>query len=256
MSSTIRWIRRPTSDGTSFSRSATRGASAGTLTSTTTATRLLRSSGIPLNPQVNSVNYFGNGGHGSYNAMLAGLKHQFAHQFMLDARTHLGEEHGHKFCSVRASSSTPTIRSLSYWGGRTTTSRSQEKILRPVAADVSSAASITGREDRGRLVVQWDSQPAYGISLESDLHQHCREPVLLDMQRLHESVARGLSWGRGTRNEQRRLQIGTRRGQWREQELPQRRTGVLHSARSDGRSHISSHRRPTSAVSRHQRGIR
>jgi hypothetical protein len=41
--------------------------------------------GLQLNPQVNSVNYFGNGGHGNYNAMLAGLKHQFSHQFMVDA---------------------------------------------------------------------------------------------------------------------------------------------------------------------------
>jgi len=41
--------------------------------------------GIPLNPTVNGVNYFGNGGHGNYNAMLAGLKHQFSHHFMLDA---------------------------------------------------------------------------------------------------------------------------------------------------------------------------
>jgi len=41
--------------------------------------------GIPLNPQVNSVNFFGNEGHGNYNAMLAGLKHQMAHQFMMDA---------------------------------------------------------------------------------------------------------------------------------------------------------------------------
>ena len=42
--------------------------------------------GIALNPQVNSVNYFDNIGHGSYNAFLAGLKHQFSHQFMLDAQ--------------------------------------------------------------------------------------------------------------------------------------------------------------------------
>ncbi len=40
---------------------------------------------VPLNPQVNSVNYFDNVGHSSYNAMMAGLKHQFSHQFMLDA---------------------------------------------------------------------------------------------------------------------------------------------------------------------------
>ena len=41
---------------------------------------------IPLNPQVNSVNFFDNIGHSSYHAMIAGLKHQFAHQFMLDAQ--------------------------------------------------------------------------------------------------------------------------------------------------------------------------
>ena len=41
---------------------------------------------IPLNPQVNGVNYFDNNGYGNYNAMLAGLKHQFSHQFMLDAQ--------------------------------------------------------------------------------------------------------------------------------------------------------------------------
>lgn len=42
--------------------------------------------GIPLNPNVNSVNYFGNTGHGNFNAMLAELRHQFSHQFMLDAQ--------------------------------------------------------------------------------------------------------------------------------------------------------------------------
>lgn len=41
--------------------------------------------GIPLNPQVNSVNYFGNGGSANYNALLAGLKHQFSQHFLLDA---------------------------------------------------------------------------------------------------------------------------------------------------------------------------
>jgi hypothetical protein len=41
--------------------------------------------GIPLNPQVNSVNYFDNTGHSSYNAMIASLKHEFSHQFMMDA---------------------------------------------------------------------------------------------------------------------------------------------------------------------------
>lgn len=42
--------------------------------------------GIPLNPQVNSINYWGNDGHGSYNAMLAGLRHQMAHHFLFDAQ--------------------------------------------------------------------------------------------------------------------------------------------------------------------------
>jgi hypothetical protein len=41
---------------------------------------------ILLNPQVNGVNFFGNGGHGNYNAMIADLKHQFSHQFMLEAQ--------------------------------------------------------------------------------------------------------------------------------------------------------------------------
>jgi len=42
--------------------------------------------GIPLNPQINSVNYFGNGGHANYNSMIAGLKHQFSQHFMADAQ--------------------------------------------------------------------------------------------------------------------------------------------------------------------------
>jgi Carboxypeptidase regulatory-like domain/TonB dependent receptor len=41
---------------------------------------------IPLNPQVNGVNYFDNKGHSSYNAMIADLKHQFSHHFMLDGQ--------------------------------------------------------------------------------------------------------------------------------------------------------------------------
>lgn len=41
--------------------------------------------GIALNPQVNSVSYYGNGGHANYNSMLAGLKHQFSQHFLLDA---------------------------------------------------------------------------------------------------------------------------------------------------------------------------
>jgi hypothetical protein len=46
---------------------------------------------IPLNPQVPGVNFFGNGGHGNYNAMLAGLKHQFSRQFMMDAELTWGK---------------------------------------------------------------------------------------------------------------------------------------------------------------------
>lgn len=42
--------------------------------------------GIPLNPQVNSVNYWDNIGHGSYNAMLASLRHQFSHHFLVNAQ--------------------------------------------------------------------------------------------------------------------------------------------------------------------------
>lgn len=41
-------------------------------------------SGIPLNPTLTSVGYYGNYGSANYNEMLAGLKHEFAHQFMLD----------------------------------------------------------------------------------------------------------------------------------------------------------------------------
>jgi hypothetical protein len=41
--------------------------------------------GYTLNPGVSNVNFYGNGGHGNNNSMLAGLKHQFSHQFMADA---------------------------------------------------------------------------------------------------------------------------------------------------------------------------
>lgn len=42
--------------------------------------------GLPLNPQVNSVNYWSNLGHGSYNAGLAELKHQLTRTFLLDGQ--------------------------------------------------------------------------------------------------------------------------------------------------------------------------
>jgi hypothetical protein len=42
--------------------------------------------GLPLNPQVNSVNFFGNNGHGNYNSMLLSVRHQMAHQVMGEAQ--------------------------------------------------------------------------------------------------------------------------------------------------------------------------
>lgn len=42
--------------------------------------------GIPFNPLVNNVDFYGNGGKSAYNAMLATLKHAFAHGFTLDAQ--------------------------------------------------------------------------------------------------------------------------------------------------------------------------
>ena len=42
--------------------------------------------GLTLNPTVNSIDTFGNDGLSNYNAMLAGLKHQFAHSFLLDTQ--------------------------------------------------------------------------------------------------------------------------------------------------------------------------
>ena len=41
--------------------------------------------GFTLNPQIGGGDYWGHNGRGNYNAMLATLKHQFAHQFMADA---------------------------------------------------------------------------------------------------------------------------------------------------------------------------
>ena len=42
-------------------------------------------SGFPINPQVGGGDYWSNLGHANYNALLAGLRHQFAHQFSADA---------------------------------------------------------------------------------------------------------------------------------------------------------------------------
>ncbi|MGI8772258.1 MAG: carboxypeptidase regulatory-like domain-containing protein [Acidobacteriaceae bacterium] len=42
--------------------------------------------GIPLNPVVNKVDFYNNNGYSNYNAMLAGLKHQFSRSFMLDVQ--------------------------------------------------------------------------------------------------------------------------------------------------------------------------
>jgi hypothetical protein len=42
--------------------------------------------GQPLNPSVNSVDFYNNEGISNYGAMLAGLKHQFSHSFLLDTQ--------------------------------------------------------------------------------------------------------------------------------------------------------------------------
>ena len=42
--------------------------------------------GQPLNPSVNSVDFYNNEGISNYNALLAGLKHQFSHSFLLDTQ--------------------------------------------------------------------------------------------------------------------------------------------------------------------------
>jgi hypothetical protein len=42
--------------------------------------------GDPFNPQIGGNDYWGNGGHGNYNAMLAELKHDFSHQFQADTQ--------------------------------------------------------------------------------------------------------------------------------------------------------------------------
>ena len=40
--------------------------------------------GIPLNPGVNSVNYFANNGHANYNSMIATLRHEMSNQFQAE----------------------------------------------------------------------------------------------------------------------------------------------------------------------------
>ncbi|MGB8476019.1 MAG: carboxypeptidase-like regulatory domain-containing protein [Candidatus Acidiferrum sp.] len=42
--------------------------------------------GYALNPQIGGGDYWGTSGSGNYNALLAGLKHQFSRQFMADAQ--------------------------------------------------------------------------------------------------------------------------------------------------------------------------
>jgi hypothetical protein len=42
--------------------------------------------GNPLNPQVNGVDYFDTIGHGSYNAMLVGVRHQMSRSFLIDSQ--------------------------------------------------------------------------------------------------------------------------------------------------------------------------
>jgi hypothetical protein len=42
--------------------------------------------GIPLNPRTNSVDFYQNTGSSSYNAMIAGMKHQFSRSFMANVQ--------------------------------------------------------------------------------------------------------------------------------------------------------------------------
>ncbi len=47
---------------------------------------LAAANGYALNPQIGGGDYWGVNGSGNYNALLAELKHQFSHQFMLDTQ--------------------------------------------------------------------------------------------------------------------------------------------------------------------------
>jgi hypothetical protein len=64
----------------------TKAATPSTPTITTTSTQWQRVNNIAFNPHVNSVNFFGNQGHGNYNALLLEAKKQFSHHYQLDAQ--------------------------------------------------------------------------------------------------------------------------------------------------------------------------
>jgi hypothetical protein len=82
---------------------------------------------VPLNPQVNQVNFWDNIGHGNYNAMLGGLRHQFSHQFSVDFQFTWGR-------SMDSSSAPYTEQPYPYqpglnWGRSDYDIRRQEKLF-------------------------------------------------------------------------------------------------------------------------------
>src|SRR5580692_8012686 len=108
------------------------------------------------------------------------------------------------------------------------------------------------RKSCWRMVAERNLESAHRIPLVSDLQRHRREPVLLGLQWVHSCAAGGLSRRRGERHEQRYIQIGSRRWQWDEQELPEWGVGILYSANADGWPEISRHGRGNSAASRRE----
>ena len=126
---------------------------------------LPRSRGIPLNPQVNSVNYFDNVGHSSYNAMIAGLKHQFSHQFMLDAELTWGR-------SMDTSSAPYEEQFYPYdpslnWGRSDYDIRRQEKIFGMWQPMLFPRPAQYAGEAGGRMVDQRNPEPAHRIPVDA-----------------------------------------------------------------------------------------
>ena len=119
--------------------------------------------GIPLNPQVNGVNYFGNGGHGNYNAMLAGLKHQFSHQFMVDAEL--------TWAKSMDTSSAPYTKqdypydpSLSY--GRSDYNIGRQFKIFGMWQPIFFHGGHSWAESCGRMVIERDSQLTFRLPVE------------------------------------------------------------------------------------------
>ncbi len=64
------------------------------------ANALARIKGDALNPLVNGVNTFGDGGKSSNHMMLAGIKHDFSHTFSAEGAVHMGTQPGYKLRPV------------------------------------------------------------------------------------------------------------------------------------------------------------